>query len=91
MNATASVDQSPDRPAERTITVIGFGQRLVAAVIDAFIVVVLSLILGAIASFVIQAANSMPPHAKIRGGDSTRRLFRTKLPVISSAVHMRTA
>jgi uncharacterized RDD family membrane protein YckC len=53
MNATASVDQSPDRPAERTITVIGFGQRLVAAVIDAFIVIVLSLILGAIASFLI--------------------------------------
>lgn len=53
MNATASVDQSPDSPAERTVTVIGFGRRLIAAVIDAAIVLVLSLILGAIASFVI--------------------------------------
>jgi uncharacterized RDD family membrane protein YckC len=53
MNATASVDHSSDSSAERTVTVIGFGQRLVAAVIDAVIVVVLSLILGAIASFVI--------------------------------------
>ena len=52
MSANAEGDTSSDEPAERTITVIGFGPRLVATLIDGALVVILTLVLSVVVSVV---------------------------------------